>query len=265
MLLLHNNAVVYGGSGAIGSAVAKAFAQEGAKVFIVGRKHDKLENVVTQIESFGGYVEAASFDTLEDESVENHLANIVERMGSIDISFNCTGVYHVQGAPLAVMRLEDFTFPITTYLTSNFNTSTAAARYMVKANRGVILTISTPGALMSNGYAGGFGVACAAIEGLTRQLAGELGPSNIRVICLRPDAIPEAVYAGSHSREVFMNRAGLMGMSLNELLEGSQNGTLLQRSPTLQEVANAAVFLASDKASAFTATVANLSCGSVVG
>ncbi|MCO4293328.1 SDR family oxidoreductase [Solitalea sp. MAHUQ-68] len=265
MLLSNKIAVIYGGSGAIGSTVAKAFAHEGAKVFIVGRNRSRLEKIVAQIESFGGYVEAASFDTLDDDAVENHLADLVERMGRIDISFNCIGVYHVQGAPLAVMRLEDFTFPISTYLTSNFNTSTAAARYMVKANSGVILTISTPGALMSNGYAGGFGVTCAAIEGLTRQLAGELGPSNIRVVCLRPDAIPEAVWAGSHSREMFMNRAQLMGMSFEELFQGMLNGTLLQRSPTLQEVADTAVFLASDKASALTATVANLSCGSVVG
>ncbi|UKJ07668.1 SDR family NAD(P)-dependent oxidoreductase [Solitalea lacus] len=264
MLLKNKNAVIYGGGGAIGSSIAKAFALEGARVFIAGRRKGPLEEVVSTIKQFHGLVESATVDTLNDNAVEYHLADIYDKAGSIDITVNVTGIYHVQGAPLAVMRMKDFTLPVTTYINSNFITATAAARYMVKQNSGVLFTISTPGALLADGYSGGFGVACAAIEGLTRQLAGELGPYNIRVICLRPDAIPEAALAGSHSREVFLNRAKLMGITLDELLAGMPNGTLLQRSPTLQEIANAAVFLASDKASALTASVANLSCGSVV-
>lgn len=93
---------------------------------------------------------------------------------------------------------------------------------------------------------GGFGVACAAIEALSRCLAGELGPHGIRVICLRPEGIPETA---------------TMQAETKAKLEGA---ALLRRLPTLAEVANVAAFMASDRASAMTATIANLTCGTVV-
>ena len=110
----------------------------------------------------------------------------------------------------------------------------------------------------------GFGVACAAVEALSRHLAGELGPRGIRVVCLRSDAIPEAITNGSHSRDVFRLHAENAGVWPEELLAQLERGTLLRRLPTLAEVANVAVFMASDHAGAMTGTVANLSCGSLI-
>ena len=110
----------------------------------------------------------------------------------------------------------------------------------------------------------GFGVACAAIEAISRHLAGELGPSGIRVICLRPHAIPEAAARGSHSRDVFSPIAEKAGMTVEDMLEGAAGETLLKRLPTLAEVGNVAAFMASDQAGAMTGTVANLSCGALV-
>jgi NAD(P)-dependent dehydrogenase (short-subunit alcohol dehydrogenase family) len=95
------------------------------------------------------------------------------------------------------------------------------------------------------------------------SLAGELGPSGIRVICLRPDAIPEAA-ATSHTGQVFsgFERAGA---TVGEMLAGrAATGTLLKRLPTLDEVADFAAFIASDRASAMTGAIANLTCGSLV-
>jgi NAD(P)-dependent dehydrogenase (short-subunit alcohol dehydrogenase family) len=135
---------------------------------------------------------------------------------------------------------------------------------MIKNRSGVILTITTPGGLLANGVAGGFGISNAAVESLTRNLAGELGEYGIRAISLRSDAIPETVAAGSHAVQVFGHRAELLGMTLDEMLS-QMTGGLLKRSPTLEDLANTAVFLASDKAKAITATVANITCGSIVG
>lgn len=265
MQLANKNAVIYGGAGALGSAIARAFAREGARIFLAGRRRAPLESVADIIVSEGGEAHAATVDALDRHSVNEHMDALVKKFETIDISINAIGLFHIQGIPLVDLTQEEFAYPIQVYTTSNFLTASAAARYMIRQRSGVILTLSTPGSLLADGVAGGFGVTCAAVEGLTRQLAGELGPYGIRAICLRPDAVPEASFNGSHSREVFAHRAQLMDMTLEEMMAGMKDGALLQRSPTLEDVANAAVFMASDKARAITATVANISCGSVVG
>ncbi len=99
---------------------------------------------------------------------------------------------------------------------------------------------------------------------LAHPLAGELGPNGIRVICLRPDAIPEAL-ATSHTREVFSGFAERAGTTVEDMLaERARTATLLGRLPTLAEVASFAAFAASDSAGAMTGAIANLTCGSLV-
>jgi NAD(P)-dependent dehydrogenase (short-subunit alcohol dehydrogenase family) len=110
----------------------------------------------------------------------------------------------------------------------------------------------------------GYGVTCAAVEAFSRLLACELAPSGIRVICLRPHAIPEATAAGSHAREVFRPSAERAGITVEAMLARAAEGTLLKRLPTLAEVADVAVFMASDRAGAMTGTVANMTCGLLV-
>ena len=152
------------------------------------------------------------------------------------------------------MQCEDLTLPVLTGVKTHFLTATAAARHMVPKRSGVILTLSSSAAGLSGRdrryhLTGGFGTAGAAIEALSRSLAGELGPQGIHVVCLRPDAIPETWSAGSDN---------------TEMRTYMENGTVLGRLPTLDEVANAAVFMASDRASAMTGTIANLTCGSIM-
>jgi 3-oxoacyl-[acyl-carrier protein] reductase len=138
------------------------------------------------------------------------------------------------------------------------------ARPPVKRGSGVILTLSTPGSRMAGTGFLGYGVTCAAIEAFSRLLAAELGASGVRVVCLRPDAIPEAVPT-SHAREVFAGFAERTGMRIEDLLaERARTGTLLRRFPTLTQVADFAAFAASDRAGAMTGAIANLTCGSLV-
>jgi NAD(P)-dependent dehydrogenase (short-subunit alcohol dehydrogenase family) len=150
------------------------------------------------------------------------------------------------------MPSENVTTPVVTGVKTHFLTAIAAARHMVQQRSGVILTLSSSAAGLSGRdrryhLTGGFAIACAAIEALTRSLAGELGPQGIRVVCLRSDAIPETWPTDHIESRTYM-----------------ENGTVLGRLPTLDEVANAAVFLASDRASAMTGTIANLTCGSIM-
>ncbi|MGH8247355.1 MAG: SDR family NAD(P)-dependent oxidoreductase [Gammaproteobacteria bacterium] len=264
MLLQNKNAVIYGGSGAIGGAVARAFAREGAKVFLAGRTLAKLDQVAREISAAGGMAETAEIDALDEKAVNKHADAVAANAGGIDIALNAVGILHVQGTPFAELSFRDYAHPITAYTRTNFLTAKAVARHMVKQGSGVILTLSTPGSRMSAPGFIGYGVTCGAIETFSRILAGELGASGIRVICLRPDAIPEAV-ATSHAREVFSGFAKRAGITVEEMLaERARTGTLLKRFPTLVEVADYAAFVASERAGAMTGAIANLTCGSLV-
>jgi 3-oxoacyl-[acyl-carrier protein] reductase len=263
MLLANKIAVIYGAGGALGGAVARAFAREGAKVFLAGRTLAKLNAVAEEIAAAGGTAETAEVDALDEQAVSRHADTVAAQAGGIDIALNAVGILHVQGTPFAELSFQDYAHPITTYTRTNFLTAKAMARHMAKRGSGVILTLSTPGArLTGQGFLGN-GVSSAAVEAFSRILAGELGPSGIRVICLRPHAIPEAV-ATSHTREVFSGFTRRFGTTLEAMLADLANTTLLGRLPTLDEVANFAAFVASDQAGAMTGAIVNLTCGSLV-
>jgi 3-oxoacyl-[acyl-carrier protein] reductase len=256
-------ALVHGAGGALGGAIVRAFARNGARVFLAGRSLDRLEAVARHVAAAGGEAELAQVDALDERAVRKHADEVAARAGRIDVAVNAVGIPHVQGVSFTELSLEDYELPIARYTRTNFVTAQAAARHMVRAGRGVILTLSTPGSRMAGTGFLGYGVTCAAVEAMTRLLAAELGPSGIRVNCIRPHAIPEASAANSHSRSVFQTVAERAGLTVETMLAGAAQATLLRRLPTLDEVASTAAFLASDHAGAMTGTVANLSCGAV--
>jgi 3-oxoacyl-[acyl-carrier protein] reductase len=263
MMLEDKTAVVYGSGGAVGGAIARALAREGAHVALAGRTCEKLQRVAATIEGEGGSCEVAEIDALDGQAVTRHADALAASRGAIDVSVNAVGILHVQGTELADLSLEEFEHPIVAYMRTNFATAKAVSKHMRATGEGVIMTISTTGSRMTVPGTLGFGVTCAAIEAFSRILAAELGPSGIRVVCLRPDAIAEAAPAGSHSAEVFAPVAEAAGVSLAEMLAIGAERTMLGRFPTLEEVADTAAFLASDGAGAITASVVNLSCGSL--
>lgn len=262
MLLQGKTAVVYGAGGHVGGAVARAFAHEGASVHLAGRTLATLEAVAGEIRAAGGVAEAAQVDALDKEAVERHLAVMADRAGRIDVSFNAVWIRgDLQGTPLLELSAEDFTTPVLTAVRTHFLTATAAARRMVAQGAGVVLTLSSSSSALSGRdrrfhKTGGFSTACAAVEAFSRSLAGEVGPRGVRVVCLRPDALPESW--GEHEEVESGNRPK------GEVWRYMEDGTALGRLPTLAQVADAAVFAASDRAGALTGTVLNLSCGSVM-
>jgi len=253
-------AVIWGGGGVIGGAVAQRFAREGARVFLAGRTRAKLDAVAASIGGAG----IAVVDALDEDATRRYADDVVATAGRIDIALNAVGILHVQGTPFMELSLADYERPIHAYARTHFVTAKAVARHMIAQRDGVILSISTPASRKAFPGVLGFGVTCSAIEAIARQLSGELGPHGIRVVCLRPDAIPETVARGSHAREVFGPVAERAGMTLEAMLAGSAAGTLRGRSPTLVELAATAAFVASNEGGAITATTLNLSCGSVV-
>lgn len=260
MLLENKNAVIYGAGGAVGGAVARAFARDGARLFLAGRTLAKVEAVAEEISGAGGMAEAAQVDALDEQAVETHIGDVAGKAGNIDVLFNAIGMEDIQGTPLIEMPLEDFAQPVTIATRTQFLTARAVARRMVGQGSGVILTITAGPARKAFPNVGGFGVACAAIEGLWRSFAAELGPHGIRLVVVESAGSPDTPAV----QEVFKLHAKAAGRSLEEFLADSGSGTLLGRLPTLAEVADVATFMASDRASAMTGVIANVTCGALV-
>jgi 3-oxoacyl-[acyl-carrier protein] reductase len=239
MLLANKTAIVYGGAGAVGSAVARAYAREGAEVHLAGRTAATLEQVAERIRRDGGTAHVASVDVLDQAAVEEH-ASAVEATGGIDICFNATSNDDVQGTALVDMEFADFMRPVTKSATAHFNVATAVARHMMERRRGVILAMA--GGREAIPRLGGSHVAWAALAGLCRQLAAELGPHGIRSAWLLSPGSPD------HGGEADEAAASL----------------LLGRRPTYDDVANIAVFASSDWAATMTATELNFTAGAVI-
>ena len=254
-------AVIYGAGGAIGSAVACAFAREGAKLFLTGRYLAPVEVVAKEVVSAGGSAEAAEVDALDEHAVDQHLQFVIAEAGRVDISFNAVGIpdRKILGVPLVEVNAEQFALPIMTYTTSYFLTARLAARHMIPNKSGVIMTVTALHSRTGIPLVGGYGPAMAAKEALTRDLSAELAPHGIRVVGLRPQAIPET----DTIKEAFEPRAKASGMTWEQWQQLLASRTHPRRLMALEELANVAVFMASDKASGMTGTTVNLTMGSL--
>jgi 3-oxoacyl-[acyl-carrier protein] reductase len=206
MLLEDRNAVIYGGGGSIGGAVARAFAREGARVFLAGRTGAKLEEVADDIRAAGGQADTAAVDALDEQAVDRHADAVVAEGGSIDISFNLISHPYAHGVPVHEMDVDDFMAPVETAARTTFITARAAARHMIPRRSGVILAFGGPGdrsGPQRDYYLGGTQVAFDAIETIRRQLSGELGRYGIRFVTLAsggvPESLPRASRVGSAS------------------------------------------------------------------
>jgi 3-oxoacyl-[acyl-carrier protein] reductase len=248
MLLDGKTAVIYGAGGSIGGAVARAFAREGATIFLAGRTLERLEEVAKEIRSAGGVAETAQVDALDERAVDEHADAVAAQAGAIDISFNLISHGDVQGTPLVEMALEDFERPVHTALRTTFLTSRAVARHMIGQGSGVILMFGGYGDPMPD--LGGLQVAFQALEALGRNLACELGPHGIRVVTLQTGGIAESIPEGVEGREA--------------ITEAIERRTMLKRAATLEDVGNVAAFAASDLARTMTATALNITCGAQV-
>lgn len=248
MLLDGKNAIIYGAGGAIGGAMARAFAAQGARVFLAGRTRATLEKVAAQIREAGGHAETAEVDAMDEAAVDAH----ADAVGTIDISVNVTATYDVQGTPMAEMSVDDYLAPVTLPVRSRFLTSRAAARHMIPRRSGVIIFFGGEGdrSIHRKYHLGGLVTGFTAVEAMRRQLAGELGPHGIRVITLVTGGVPESLPADFAGRD--------------ELIADLTEPTALGRTATLADVGNAAVFAASDWAAALTGATLNVSCGAIL-
>jgi NAD(P)-dependent dehydrogenase (short-subunit alcohol dehydrogenase family) len=261
MMLKNKIAVIYGASGAIGGAVARAFAHEGATLFLTGRDGASVVGLANDVVSEGGSAEAEEVDALDEQAVDTHLQSVIDSAGRIDISFNAVGVPNAQilGVPLTELDVDHFAQLITSYTTSYFLTARLAARRMVPNRSGVIMTVTALHARTGIPLVGGYGPAMAAKEALTRDLSAELAPYGIRVVGLRPQGMPET----RTIRDAFEPRAKATGMTWDQWQDFLASRTHPRRLMALDEMAEMAVIMASDKATGMTGTTVNLTMGSL--
>jgi NAD(P)-dependent dehydrogenase (short-subunit alcohol dehydrogenase family) len=261
MLLKDKVAVIYGAGGAIGGAVARTFASEGADVILAGRSLAPVEFVAKEIVAAGGSAHAAEVDALDERAIDDHLSEVVDRTDRLDVSFDAIGIPNdtILGVPLVDLDLERFSLPITTHATSYFLTARLAARRMIPRRSGVIMTVTASHSRTGIPLVGGYGPAQALKESLTRSLSAELAPHGIRVVGLRPQAMPET----DTIRKAYEPRAEASGMTWEQWQQALASRTHPRRLMTLEEMADVAAFVASDRASGMTGTIMNLTMGSL--
>ncbi len=247
-LLRGRTALVYGAGGPVGSAVALAFANDGAKVFLAGRTESRLLKVAREIREAGGTAETAVVDALDEAQVNAFVDRAAKKTRRIDISFNLVSYGDVQ-QPLMDISADDFTQPINAATRTHFLTTRAAARHMIRQRSGVVLMFGGSGPQTLAGL-GGFKIALDAMEGQRRQWALELGKNGIRVVTLVTGGIVETIPWQAEGRE--------------EIVEEITRTAHLNRTATLADVGNVAVFIASDRAGAITDATVNISCGAIV-
>lgn len=256
-MLDNKNAIIYGAGGSIGTAVAKAFADAGARLFLTGHHFDKVKKVADEIITSGGKAEAAKVDAMDEKAIGNYINDVINRAGTVDISFNLIDLQVVQNLPLVDMTMADFVRPVAIAMQSHFLTGTAAARVMMKQGSGVILTLTaTPGAIAYPGVAG-FGPACSAMETLSRNLASETGPYGVRVVNIRSGGSPDS--------QVFKNAIESIPDEMKIILGKMEADTMLKSLPLMADIANTAVFLSSPLAGKITGVTIDVTCGTTAG
>ena len=262
-ILEGKNAVVFGAGGTIGAAVAKEFAAEGANVFLAGRTKSKLEHVATQLAENGGRAHINAVDTLDDHAVSKYIDEVANETGKIDIILDAAGPLAKEygNTKFAVdLPVEEFLLPLETMVRSRFVTARTAARQMIKQHSGVIILVTGGPARPHVPGATAIGAAFAAMENLTQNLAFEVSPFGVRVVCLR-------TLANIDSRSIQDTMgliAGQFNITEDQAKTQFEQSNFLRTLATVQDTANAAVLIASERARMLTGTVVNATAGAAL-
>ena len=262
-ILKGKQAVVFGAGGSIGSAVAKEFAKEGAQVFLSGRTESTVKAVTKQIAANGGRAHAAAIDTLDDAAVRQYIDGIVKQTGKIDIVLDAAGPLAKEygNGKLAVdLPIDQFMVPLQTMVKSRFITARAAARHMVKQRSGVIIFATGSPARPHVPGATAIGAAFGAIENLTANLAFEVSPFGVRVVCVRTLANVDS----TSIQDTMEFLAGQLNITKDQAIAQIAQSNFLKVPATVQDTANAALLVASDRGRMLTGTVVNATAGAAL-
>jgi NAD(P)-dependent dehydrogenase (short-subunit alcohol dehydrogenase family) len=253
--------VVFAASGEIAGAVAKSFAEHGAKVYVTARNLEAVNALAKEINANGGQAEAGQVDALNETEIDRYLQKVITDNGRLDMVFNGIGSYYQDagsGTPSTQASFEQFMNPLQRICGSQFLTSRVAARHMIQSgSEGTILLFTASMSRTKTPNMAGFASACAAIEGLTRVMAAEFGQHGIKAICICSGAIMETGKIQGMIND-FSKRAGI---SREEMALNYTRHNILKSGPTLKQVGETAAFLASDNGMLFNSHIVDVDCG----
>jgi NAD(P)-dependent dehydrogenase (short-subunit alcohol dehydrogenase family) len=254
-------AVVFAASGEIAGSVARSFAQHGAKVYVTGRNLAGVKTLADKIKAAGGDAEAGKVDALNENEIDAYLAKVVADNGKLDVVFNGIGSYYKDagsGTPSTTATFEQFLNPLQRICGSQFLTSRVAVRHMIQCgSEGTILLFNASMARTKTPNMAGFAAACAAIEGLTRVLAAEFGKHGIKSTCI----CSSAIYESHKIMEMISDFSRLLGVSMEEMTAQYKKFDILGSGPTLKQIGETAVFLASENGVIFNSHIVDVDCG----
>ena len=247
MLLENKGAVVTGGSRGIGRAVAEALAAEGATVAVIYAGNIKAaEDTVRTIEEAGGKAFAVQCDVADEDAVTDMVKMVHEKLGTIDVFVNNAGI--TRDGLLMRMQREDWDAVLNTNLTGVYNCTKAVTKIMMKQRSGSVINMTSVVGETGNAGQANYAAAKAGVIGFTKSVAKELASRNIRVNAVAPGCIDTDM------------TAVLSDAVKEEMIKSIPLG----RTAAPEEVAQAVVFLASQKAGYITGQTLNVDGGMVM-
>lgn len=223
--LIDKVALVYGGTSGLGEASAKRFAQEGAKVAVAGRSEKRGNQVVEEIKEAGGEAIFLSVDLLEKEQIKQSVKDTLEAFGTIDILYNGAGILDKYENVVDTLE-ETFDQIIAINVKGPFLATQEVIPIFLEKGQGTIINVGSQATRFAGVGGTSYVISKHAIEGFTKQLAHDFGPKGIKANLLAPGFIESPMTEGLEEER------------LKEIPD--------QRAGKAEEVANLALFLASD-------------------
>ena len=248
-------AIVTGGGGGIGKAIALRYTREGAAVVVAGPTKEKIDAVEKEILDSGGRAQAVHTDVAEEADVERMVKATLSNYGQIDILVNNAGVAGPTALVSDVTREDwDRTFAIN--LTGAFLCAKHVLPYLMERRRGCILNITSIAGLQAYAYRSPYCASKWGMIGLTQTLAQEAGQYGVTANAIAPGPV-----RGPRIEYVIRNRAEQMKLPYEEVVRQYVEPTALKRMVEEEDIAAMAVFLASDEGANITGETLNISAG----